>query len=239
MLLDLLPVSWWLAFFQGEIQLLVARQVSVVGVVNVLGNSEHEWVIELIEGVVGELLVVLNTVTVQVGDPSSVPSLLLAGLRLQESQVLRSLDVLDEEGDLELVLRALLDVLKIAHVVRRLNLKIFLGQVLGSDLFLAEMSWWLWQGRFVNLVKNRKSLLWFRHLNWLLLLLFLWLWWSWSWGSWLLRCFNWFDGSSHWCNFFRFLIDIENLVGVRHEMAEFVIVVLLGIIPIVVLDGCG
>lgn len=58
----------WLALVEGELELLVAREVSVVRVVQVLCHAEDQRVVELVQLVVRELHVVLDAVAVQVGD---------------------------------------------------------------------------------------------------------------------------------------------------------------------------
>lgn len=89
----------------------VSWKVTVVRVVNVLSNSEDERIIEIVEFVVAELDVVLNAITVQIGDLSSMPSLWL----LQECEILWTLNVVNEVSKSTLI--AHLQVLIIAHVV--------------------------------------------------------------------------------------------------------------------------
>lgn len=64
-------------------------------VVDVLGNTEDERNVELVKFVMVEYDIVLNTVTVQIVDLSTVPSFLGAS-HLQSNEILRSLNIVDE-----------------------------------------------------------------------------------------------------------------------------------------------
>ena len=113
---NVLSVPSWIRFSQVKIQLLVTWQVAVVSVVYILGNSEDEWIIELIKFVMIQFDVVFNTITIQVGDSSSMPSLLvLLSFSLQEGKILWSLNIVDKHSESFLVLSH--DILIIAHVV--------------------------------------------------------------------------------------------------------------------------
>ena len=94
---EILPVIFWLTIVQSELELSVSRQVSVVRVVQVLGNSKNEWIVEFIELVVREFDIVFNAISVQIGNSSS-PS--LSGLgSLEEFQILWALNIFDVESE--------------------------------------------------------------------------------------------------------------------------------------------
>lgn len=92
----ILPVILWLAVIQSELELSVTWQVSVVRVVDVFGNSEHQRIVELIEFVVREFDIVLNAISVEISN-SSFPCFLCLG-SLQEFEILWALDIFDIES---------------------------------------------------------------------------------------------------------------------------------------------
>lgn len=165
--------------------MLVAWQVAVSSVVNVLSNSKDKWVIELVKSIGVKDLNVFNAITVSVSDSSSVPSFaFLGGLHSKEVQVLWALNVVDKESEAPLILH--LHILGITHAVRHFELNvIFLAQGLRVQLSLRQRLWWLRHVRLLYFNLGCLNL-------WLLLLLFWdrnwllhWRFWRWSWSlSW-------------------------------------------------------
>ena len=94
---NLLPVNGWLALVERELELLVARKVAVVRVVQVLGDTEDQRVIKLVELVMRELHVIFNAIAVGISDPSF-PGL-SRFLDLQELKIFWALNVVYQEGE--------------------------------------------------------------------------------------------------------------------------------------------
>ena len=75
----------WLGHLLCEPELLVAWQIAMSGIVNVFGNSEDQWVVELIELVVGQLFIILNAVAIGISNLSTMPAFsFLLSLDLQQ-----------------------------------------------------------------------------------------------------------------------------------------------------------
>ena len=111
---NFLPVHWWLTVVKSELQLLVTWQVSVVGIVNVFGNSENKWIIKLIKLVMGEFDVVFNAITILIKN-SSLPG--FSGLAsLQEFEILWALNVVYQEREVRSDGRSHLNIFSVAIV---------------------------------------------------------------------------------------------------------------------------
>ena len=95
---DVLTMIDWLSERLGEPHLLVAWQVTMASVVNIFSNTEDQWVIELIKLIVVKVFIVLNTISVQISDSTTMPSL-LTKLGLYEVQVFWRLDIVDKESE--------------------------------------------------------------------------------------------------------------------------------------------
>lgn len=120
----------------------MAWEVSVAGVVEVFSDTVDQWIVELIENIVLKNLIILDTITVQVGDSATVPSLFAKG-GLNETQVLWGLNIVDEECESGLL--AKLHVLVITNIVGHFSIHFLLAQVLSGQLRLGEGLWWLWK----------------------------------------------------------------------------------------------
>lgn len=94
---NLLPVNGWLSLVERELELLVAWEVAVVRVVQVLGDTEDQRVIKLVELVMRELHVIFNAIAVGISD-SSFPGL-SRFLDLQELKIFWALNVIYQEGE--------------------------------------------------------------------------------------------------------------------------------------------
>ena len=83
----------------------------MVRIVDVFSETENEWLVELVEFVVREFDIVFDTITVGVRDSSS--PCFVSFLCFEEGEVLRALDVVDEEGELAITVGLDLKVLSI------------------------------------------------------------------------------------------------------------------------------
>jgi len=137
----------WFSLLLSLPELQVAWQVTVPRVVDVFSDSVHKWIVVVVKLVVSQSLVVLNSITILIGDTKTMPAksrfrtLTCIELqernfifRLDEFQVLWTLNVVDQECKSATLSDSCLQVLVISHAIRRLSLKHLLAQVLGGQL---------------------------------------------------------------------------------------------------------
>lgn len=131
-----LGVDWWLDERFGKPELLVTWKFTVAGVVDILSISKVERIVVLVKFISLKGLIVFDTITIHIGDFSTMPSV-LGGL--DESKILWALNIVDQERESILILG--LDVFVITEAVSHLHLGLLLSEILSSELLLAQGSW--------------------------------------------------------------------------------------------------
>jgi len=64
----------WFSLLLSLPELQVAWQVTVPRVVDVLSDSVHQWIVVVVKLVVSQSLVVLNSITILIGDTKTMPA---------------------------------------------------------------------------------------------------------------------------------------------------------------------
>jgi len=113
-------------------------QVAVSGVFDIIGVGEIVGIVVLVKLIGLNGFVVFDTITVQVGNFSSVPSVLFS---LEESKIFRALNVIDQER--KSIFGSNLNVLIITEAVCHFIFCVLLGEVLCCQFILSKCLWWL------------------------------------------------------------------------------------------------